>query len=140
MDRRGQILNMAAAFSGKTPDHIDPADLFGKDRIEGDDADEFWEAFAREFVVDLSDLRDYLHYDGNEPPLWRTAWGIGADGRRIADIPIGLADLQAAADAGRWKMIYPPHRLYKRRILTPVALPLLLATTIVVLSWSTFPH
>ena len=140
MDRPNQILTMVAAHMGKQPDQIDPATLFGKGRLEGDDADEFWAAFATEFTVDLSDLRPYLHYDANEPPGWRTAWGIGPDGHRLPDIPINLADLHSAAAVGKWPMIYPAHRLHERRLLTPVALPVLLGLAVLYLLWSTVPH
>ena len=138
MDRAATILAFTAAYSGKKPHDLDPTNLFGKGRIEGDDADEFWDEFAWTFAVDLSDLRPYLHYDGNEPPGWRTAWGIGPDGRRLPDIPIALADLQVAADAGKWPMTYPAHRLRERRILTPANLPLLCVAVLLYFVWSTF--
>ena len=138
MDRATTLLALAAAYSGKKPEDLDPANLFGKGRIEGDDADEFWDEYARTFAVDLSDLRAYLHYDGNEPPGWRTAWGVGADGHRLPDIPIGIADLMAAADAGKWQLTYPAHRLHQRRLLTPATLPLLLGAVLLGLVWATF--
>lgn len=140
MDRAATILALAAAHSGKKPTEIDPANLFGKGRIEGDDADEFWHAYARTFAVDLSDLRPCLHHDGNEPPGWRTAWGVAPDGRRLPDIPIGIADLMAAADAGKWQMAYPAHRLHKRRLLTPVTLPLLCVAVLLGLAWAAVPR
>lgn len=135
MDRRRQILTMAAAYSGKRPDQIDPANLFGKGRLEGDDADEFWAEFAQTFAVDLSDLRPYLHYDANEPPGWRNAWGTRPDGRRLPDIPISLADLHSAAAAGKWRMSYPAHRLRESRMMTPATLALLCVAVPLCLLW-----
>jgi len=129
---------LVATHSGKRPDQIDPANLFGPGQIEGDDADDFWNDFARDLSVDLSGLRPYLHYDANEPPGWRTAWGIGHDGRRLSDIPIGVANLMAAADAGRWQMTYPAHRLQERRLVTPATLPPLAVVMLLGLLWAMF--
>lgn len=135
MDRADQIRAMAAAYSGKTPDSIDPANLFGPGRIEGDDADEFWQEFSETFAVDLTDLRHYLHYNGNEPPIWRTALGVDAAGRRLPDIPIGLTDLVAAANSGRWSIPYPAHRLRQIHLMPWLlfALAMLLVASLTIL-------
>ena len=138
MGPRDQILTMAADHFGTASDRLNPNDLFGKNKLEGDDASEFWEEFASTFGVDLTNLRTYLHYDANEPPGWRTVWGIGANGHRIPDIPIGLADLQTAVETGKWQMTYPAHRLQERRVLTPSIASLLLVFALIYLVWSTF--
>ena len=125
---------MVASFSGQSPHQIDPANLFGTGRIEGDDADEFWQAFSDKFNVELSALRPYLHYNANEPPGWRMAWGTSPDGRRLPDVPIGLSDLLAATACGKWVMAYPDHRLKERHpILSHPGLLILVLLTIAAL-------
>ena len=106
---------MVAAHSGRQPEQVDRADIFGAGLLAGDDADEFLDAFIQTYGVDFTDFRDYLHYDGNEPPGWfRSSWGVGRDGKRLADIPISLADLLRAAESGKWQMAYPEHWLVNR--------------------------
>jgi hypothetical protein len=75
MDRETVILGMIAAQCGASPEKINHADVFGSTGMAGDDADEFMLAFAEKYGVDLADFRAYLHYNGNEPPVFETSWG-----------------------------------------------------------------
>ncbi|MES2435002.1 MAG: DUF1493 family protein [Pseudomonadota bacterium] len=115
MDLAEKILRLAAEHSGRRPEQVDRADIFGAGKLAGDDADEFLDAFIQTYGVDFTGFRDYLHYDGNEPPGWfRTSWGVGTDGKRLAIVPISLTDLVRAAKSGKWQMEYPAHRLVDR--------------------------
>jgi len=90
MDVAEDSLDMVQWISGVRRDKIDRADLLGSAGIDGDDADEFLVAFADPYGVDMDGFRDYLHYNGNEPPVWVTAWGVTTDGRRMPIIPNAL--------------------------------------------------
>lgn len=93
---------------------IDTCDILGSCGMAGDDADEFLQGFADDYGIDFSAFLEYLHFNGNEPPLIETAWGVGGDGKRMAYIPIALDDLVAAARSKTWKMAYPEHRIVER--------------------------
>jgi hypothetical protein len=89
------------------------ADLFRRLAIDGDDASEFIDEFARTFGVDTSEYRWYFHH-GEEglnfggvlfpPPYRRVSW-----------IPITLTTLVEAARTKRWPIAYPAHNLPKVR-------------------------
>ena len=83
--------------------------------MEGDDADEFLEAYADRFAVDLSSLIWYIHYNADEPPGIRRVLPIANDGKVIPYIPITLQHLVDAADRGRWEFDYPDHSVRHRR-------------------------
>ena len=68
----------------------------------GDDASELLEAFAAKFAVDLAgiEVRRHFGHEGCMPFLgfywrWRYGYELGAD-------QVTVADLHAAARAGRW--------------------------------------
>lgn len=114
---------------------LDPANLFGPGRLEGDDGDEFLLAFAEAFDVDVHDFRSYMHYDADEPPGNRRLIAYGEDGAGIPLIPVSIADLVDAADAGRWNMTYPVHRLrisWRRRLIR-LGYGVLLGATLLIL-------
>lgn len=94
-------------YFGAQAARIDPADILGSLRLEGDDADEFLLAFAQRFGVDLQGFDPWFHYDANEPPGLRRPWvPVGRDGGRLPYLPIAIGDLAAAANARRWEMTY----------------------------------
>jgi hypothetical protein len=63
--------------------------------MEGDDAQEFFQRFAREFDVDLSAMRWRRHFSDEGFFSWSTP-----------DIPVTVRDLIDAASAKRWSMDY----------------------------------
>lgn len=126
---------MAAEYSGRRPEKVDQADIFGAGKLAGDDADEFLQALIETYGIDFSAFRGYLHYDGNEPPgRVSTSWGVGTDGKRLAIIPIRLADLLRAAESGKWQMEYPEHRLVDRGRLYFWVLPLVVLCVVLVIA------
>ena len=116
VDCTDDILHMIAAHSGCKVAKIDCADILMSTGMDGDDASEFFEGFGETFGVEMTGLCDYLHYNGNEPPTFRTAFGVDPTGQKMPYIPIALSDLVEAADAKRWMMSYPDHRLVQRRV------------------------
>ena len=140
VDREQAILRLAAEHSGRRPEQVDRADIFGAGKLAGDDADEFLQALSDTYGVDFTGFRDYLHYDGNEPPgRFPTSWGVAPDGKRLAIIPISLADLLRAAEIGKWQMTYPAHRLVDRGRLYFWVLPLgVLAVAMLGAVWITW--
>ncbi len=105
-----EIRELALAYTGLPRRTIlDTSPLFGGGLLEGDDADEFLEAFAIRFNVDLSNFLLYFHCIGDEPPVWRRVLPIDADGKVIPFQPITVVDLVKAAEVGRWEWDYPEH-------------------------------
>lgn len=79
--------------------------------MDGDDAVEFLQAYAREFGVNLSAFRFYHHF-GPEGcnPWWlvvRPWWA------RVRHLPLTVGDLEDAARAGRWAYPYSPDPHYR---------------------------
>ncbi len=116
MDNSETILDLVVMHSSVLKDRIDPNNILRSTGMAGDDAEEFMLAFQKEFRVDLSDFLAYLHYNADEPPFVRTAWGVGADGRRMPEIPIRLSDLVVAAESGKWQIAYPEHKLVEKNL------------------------
>jgi len=73
--------------------------------LDGDDADEFLQAFAREFSVDM-DRFPFQRYFGTEIDAgirWCTRKLFGDRG--VEKLPLTLQDLAVAARAGRWEPV-----------------------------------
>ncbi len=105
-----------AWLEGWFPDRqarIDLSDILGSLELEGDNAHEVFEDFAERFDVDMQGFDPWFHYDADEPPSGRIGV-VGRDGRWIARLPINIADLTAAAAAGRWSKDYEGIRLKRR--------------------------
>lgn len=119
MGLREDILALVIEHSGVRPEKLNPADIFGSAGIDGDDADEFLEAFAEAFTVNLDQFRYYFHYIGEEPPIYRRVLPVDSDGEEIPFWPITLDQLVAAAQAGRWHLPYPAHEIRTRWISFP---------------------
>jgi hypothetical protein len=84
-------------------------DLFGRFGIAGDDGDEFLEAYAEAFGVDMDGFIGFFHYNGNEPPYFETAWPYSPSGEKLDRIPITANMLAGAANLGKWSYDYPDH-------------------------------
>ncbi|MDB5666632.1 hypothetical protein, partial [Cypionkella sp.] len=93
------------------------------------------EALVKSYGIDFAEFRDYLHYDGNEPlGLISTSWAIGTDGKRLAIVPVSLADLLSAAESGKWQIAYPEHRLVDRGSLYFLVLPLIVGSILLLIA------
>src|SRR5687768_14916691 len=85
--------------------------LFGDLGIDGDDADELFAAFSREFDVDLTELELSKHFGPEGLPLnpWKVfqSWlryisRKGTPEERAGVIPITVAQLVESARSKRW--------------------------------------
>jgi hypothetical protein len=74
--------------------------------LDGDEAEEFFEAFRKQFAVDLSALEWDRHF-GPEAAFmpWLLLWPPWWKGQK-QKIEIRVSDLLAAARAGCWILIY----------------------------------
>ncbi|KIC31746.1 DUF1493 family protein [Leisingera sp. ANG-S5] len=106
-----EILDFAAQYSCRKLKGVEQHDLFGAFGLEGDDADEFLEAFSKRFSVDLSGLRWEFHYNADEPPGRRRVLPLDASGKVIPYQPITLELLEKAVLAGKWGYDYPEHTI-----------------------------
>ena len=107
---------MAAEFSGGKPNGTELDDLLGAFGMEGDDANEFLEAYADRFGVDMSGFRWEFHYVADEPPFRRRVLPVDRDGKVIPFLPVTLRQLTRAAEAGQWQFDYPEHRIRISRV------------------------
>ena len=114
MGLREEILALAQHHAGMDVSQIERGALFGPGGLDGDDADEFIDAYAATFDVNLADFRDYFHYDVDEPPTGRRVVPIDATGSEIPYLPVSLDHLVAAAARGRWEYPYPVHTVQNR--------------------------
>jgi hypothetical protein len=72
--------------------------------VDGDDADEFMQAFAERFAVDLTGFEFERHFsdDGGLNPL-AYLWTKWRNPSRLKRVPITLEDLVEAAHLKRWR-------------------------------------
>jgi len=108
-----RIADLVALHQGYRRDRITLATCLAEDTgMDGDDADEFLKAFAKEFAVDFAGFRFYHHF-GSEgfDPLWLfwPPWWM-----KVVHIPLSVGDLVAAAMAGRWLIVYPDDPVYQK--------------------------
>ena len=95
-------------------DELKPSDdLLNDQGVSGDDFHELIEEYAKAFNVDMTGYLWYFHADeeGNniggiffKPPY-----------ERVTHIPVTPAMLLDFANKGYWNVMYPPHKLPKRR-------------------------
>ncbi|SFH90536.1 DUF1493 family protein [Albimonas pacifica] len=81
--------------------------------VEGDDHHDLMQSCAERFGVNLDGYRYYFHH-GEE------GWNPGAlfvrpPQARVPQIEIDMDLLRRSAEAGRWRVDYPPHDLPARR-------------------------
>jgi hypothetical protein len=83
--------------------------------VEGDDFFELEEAFADEFRVDMSEYRWYFHHgeEGTCLNVGRLLFPAPYD--RVTEIPVTPQLLLDSANAGKWVVRYPEHKLPSRR-------------------------
>lgn len=80
----------------------------------GDDMDEFLDAYAQHFKVDLTRYRWYFHLTREE------GWSIGQylvrpPYRQVEQILVTIGMLTQFANSGTWSIDYPLHRISKHR-------------------------
>lgn len=95
---------------------LEMTDILDSTGCDGDDAWEFFEAFAKEFDVDLDGFPAYMRFVIDEPPNFRRVRPVDLDGRTVPFLPVTLDMLVEAVDAGRWAAHYPTHQLRVSRI------------------------
>jgi len=105
---------------------MDPREsLFDCLGLFGDDVEDFMEAYASKFHVDMSSYLWYFH-TGEEGQnfgsiLFKPPYS------RVLEIPVTIEMLALSANSKRWIVDYPPHTLPKRRYDLWVNLALVLA-------------
>ena len=105
------IVELAREFSF---DHLvcgNDQDLLRATGMDGEDANAFFDAFARKYSVNMNDFLWFFHYTADEPPYWRRVKPVGRDGRAFPMLPITPRLLADAANERRWPLEYPTHRL-----------------------------
>ena len=94
---------------------LDRDDILHSVGCEGDDAAEFFEDFAQTFEVNMEGFLPYFHYIADEPPMYRRVYPVDSQNRAIREIPVSLDMLVSAAEAGRWELDYPNHKIWTSR-------------------------
>ncbi|MBI5282494.1 MAG: DUF1493 family protein [Candidatus Solibacter usitatus] len=82
--------------------------------VSGDDFGELVQAFAERFHVDMSGYRWYFHHEG-EVGINIGAWFYPSPDKQVARIPVTPQVLLESANAGRWVVTYPPHKMDRIR-------------------------
>ncbi|WP_106746310.1 DUF1493 family protein [Yoonia maritima] len=140
MGRREEILEHLSVYNFRGQDSFDLSDVFIGNGIEGDDANELIDDFAKRFDVDMGGFLYYFHYVGDEPPGHRRVLPIDRHGQVYPFIPVSLDILTASAEAGKWILAYPDHevRTSLRSKLVLFGFLTLLAVLIIDFIWRTF--
>ncbi|MEM7526265.1 MAG: DUF1493 family protein [Pseudomonadota bacterium] len=81
-------------------------DLLTDYRLDGDDAFEFIEGYAKRFDVDLSGYWHIFHHHDEGYHL-RMILRLGDPCRRVQRIPVSVTMLRRFANEGRWEIDYP---------------------------------
>ena len=104
------IIALAQKHAGSAFSCADDDDLLQAAGLSGERARAFFEAYASEFDVDLSDFRWFFHYRPERANAWRRIEPLGPGGRPFAQIPITPRLLADAANQGNWPLEYPKHQ------------------------------
>jgi len=91
-----------------TPD----TSLFNDLGVDGDDFFELAATFARSFKVDMSGYLWYFHHGAEGLDIGAALFPPYG---RITLIPVTAKLLLESANAGKWLLEYPPHKLSRRR-------------------------
>jgi hypothetical protein len=83
--------------------------------LYGDDFHEFIDKFASNFQVNMSEYLWYFHTE--EESSWNSIGGLFFDPpyKRVKRIPVTVSMLFDFANKGKWDIVYPEHKLPKRR-------------------------
>jgi hypothetical protein len=109
MDKNGnleeQVKQFVAQYLSVKPDRLQPGIRIGHDLgVDGDDGEEFIQAFGERFGVDLSDFRFDQHFgpEGGANPLG-CLWYLLVPRCHPRFVPITISDLVEAARKGQWQ-------------------------------------
>lgn len=103
---REDILAFIERSRGRRLAPFEEADILGTLGIDGKDAAEFLQAFAKEFKVDLTGLEPAFHFH-EEDRRMRPGWPLPLTHVYGVRLPIGVGILVRAAQTGRWPPVYP---------------------------------
>ena len=123
------IIAFASGFVGKEVLCEDDANLLAAMDIGGDEAQAFFAAYARHFVVDITGMLWFFHYKSDGSPFYRRIKPVDREGRTFAMIPVTPRLLADAATLGQWPLEYPEHQVHVSR--WPAALMFTLLATLV---------
>jgi hypothetical protein len=109
-----EIIHVVVKKTGCRSDEVKPGtDIFQELGCIGDDFHELMQDYAKQFKVDMSTYLWYFHADEEgqnfgalffKPPY-----------KRVVRIPVTPEILLASANAGKWLIGYPEHKLPTRR-------------------------
>jgi hypothetical protein len=104
-----RVTVMVAEFGGYPIERLSADSVLEADvGITGDDADEFMEAYSREFQIDLSGFEFYRHFDAEG---WNPFVGFFTRllrGEEMQHVPVTIALLVRAAEQHRWPALTAP--------------------------------
>ena len=125
------IMKFIIDKTGCTKEDVnDESDLVNDLGCSGDDFHELIDEYAKKFNVDMTSYLWYFH--GDEEGQNIGALFFKPPYKRVKHIPLTPSILLACANQGKWTVIYPEHKLPKRRydILINVLLILVYITVI----------
>jgi hypothetical protein len=110
-DIYGFLVKRLGVKRAKLHEEIHVSDELGCD---GDDFSELMDAYAKRFAVDISAYLWYFH-QGEEISMSLGASIFPPPNFRVERIPVTPRLLLESANAGRWLVEYPVHRMPRRR-------------------------
>jgi hypothetical protein len=142
MPIREEIISLLTDYGYHGQKRFDFSDIFVANGIEGDEANELVDDFAKRFDVDMTRFyeHDYFHYVANEPPGHRRVLPIDIHGKVLPFIPVSIDMLAASAEAGKWNLSYPEHTV-RTSLRSRLALPIFTIIFVGALSaylWTSF--
>lgn len=110
-------------------------DIFSDLGIVGDDFHEMMDSYFKQFHTDPAGYLWYFHAD--EEGGWNDIGGafFNPPYNRVNRIPVTPAMLQGFANEGKWGILYPEHKLPKRRYDLLINRVLLFSFLIYLLYW-----
>ncbi len=107
--READIIRLAAEFFDRPAGRIDRTDVLAAAGDNGKAASQFLTLYSMRFRVDMRPYKWWFHHRDNGvfaiPLVARDPEG------NVIRVPLASADLARFAEAGRWDVDYPPHRL-----------------------------
>ncbi|MFN4155917.1 MAG: hypothetical protein ACK4HF_14795 [Paracoccaceae bacterium] len=134
---REDIILFIERRTGRRLTALQQADVLTALDLDGKAAQDFMQAFAAEFAVNLTGYEPRFHHR-EEARVLRPGWPFAPPHLFGVRLPVAVGTLAQAAQTGRWPMIYPvltvaPSRQWLNVPLILIGLPLLAAVVIAVL-------